>query len=94
MVPEGHERVLETVRARFAGTTFRWGVSGSVALALHGLEVECRDLDLLTTATGAPRVAALLGGDTLEPLRFRSRGGLRGHIGRVRLRLGRAGDPR
>lgn len=85
MLPNGHEQVLATVLARLAGTTIPWSVSGSVALALHGVEVECGDLDILTTAAAAPRVGALLAGEELEPVRFRERGRVRGHIGRVRL---------
>lgn len=62
-----------------------WATSGSAALALQGVPVSCADLDLATTADGAPAVEQALAGDVIEPLGFRERGVIRGHLGRVKL---------
>lgn len=67
-----------------SGSKPRWALGGSLALALHGLPVGCRDIDLLTTAADAVRLTELPG-TKIEPVRFRTRPRLRGHIGRIRV---------
>jgi hypothetical protein len=81
--PEDLRPALSSARAAGAGTGPRWAVSGSVALALHGLPVECRDLDVLTRAEYALLAASRIPGTTLEAVRFRARERLRGHLGRI-----------
>ena len=60
-------------------------MTGSVALALHGRSVQCRDLDILTRAQDADLVASALPGRVVEPVEFRNRPSLRGRIGRKRV---------
>ena len=72
--------VIDAARAlvpRLAGV--RWAVSGSAALARHGIDVEPRDLDIVTTAEGAREIARRLGGDAA----FSRRGPIRGVLSRV-----------
>ncbi len=76
---------LERPRQPPGGGAPRWAVSGSAALALHGLPVTCRDLDILTSAYDAERVAASVPGLELEPLALRVRAGLRARIARFRV---------
>jgi aminoglycoside-2''-adenylyltransferase len=91
MTSASFERLLGTVCERLASYAqlereqILWAVSGSVALSLLGIEVDCRDLDVVTTGESAALVADLLGGTEIEPIGFRSSAGLRGRVGRVRL---------
>jgi hypothetical protein len=62
-----------------------WATSGSVALALQGIQVTCHDLDLVTSADGAPEVERLLASRVVEPTSFQTRGRIRGHLGRIQL---------
>jgi hypothetical protein len=48
--------------------TTRWWLVGSAALAVRGLIVEPRDVDVITTAEHAPALAAALANVLVEPL--------------------------
>jgi hypothetical protein len=91
MASTAYAGALSAVCRRFAAQSglevqsIAWAVSGSVALSLHGIAVDCRDLDILTAGDSATAVSSLLAGTEIEPVEFRSRGGLRGFTGRVRL---------
>jgi GNAT superfamily N-acetyltransferase len=47
--------------------------------------VSCADLDLATTADGASAVEHALAGRVIQPVGYRTRGAIRGHLGRVEL---------
>jgi hypothetical protein len=85
VVPDSHRRVLATVLDRLSSVAVPWAISGSVALALHGLPASCEDLDLITSADGAHELERVLGPIVLEPVSASERGQIRGHIGRVQI---------
>lgn len=60
-------------------------MGGSVALALHGIAVECADLDIITRAGQAAELASRLGGVELASVGPRTHDRVRGHLGRIRL---------
>lgn len=60
-------------------------MSGSVALAMQSVPLECRDLDLVTTAQAAEEVLHRIGGTVLEEVSFRQRGHIQGEMGRTEL---------
>lgn len=86
MVPEPHRRALGEVCDRLEGRSLLWGVTGSVALVLQGVQVRCADLDLVTSAADADDVARLLAHGVVEPVAFRGHGGIRGRLWRLRVR--------
>lgn len=59
-----------------------WAISGSVALALQGVAVAPRDLDIVTAAEHAEAVAEAIGGEVVEPVADRERDGIRGRLGK------------
>lgn len=85
VLADSHRHALELVCERLSGTPVEWATSGSAALALQGVPVSCADLDLATTADDAAAVEQALAGDVIEPVGYRTRGALRGHLGRVSL---------
>jgi hypothetical protein len=85
MVPDAHRVALEAISDLLRGSSTAWAVSGSVALALQDVPASCGDLDLVTTADGAAEVARGLAAKITEPVSFRTRGRIRGHLGRARL---------
>jgi Aminoglycoside-2''-adenylyltransferase len=85
VLADTHRHALELVCERLSGTRVSWATSGSAALALQGLPVSCADLDLATTARGAVAVEQALDGHVIEPVGYRARGAIRGHLGRVEL---------
>jgi hypothetical protein len=84
VVSDRQRVVLAAICDRLNGSDIVWAVSGSVACALQGAVVACGDFDLVTTADGARRIPGLLGGEIEEPVANRTRGPVRGHLGRLR----------
>jgi hypothetical protein len=80
-----HRHALEVVSERLLGWDLPWAVTGSVALALHGLDVACRDLDLVTTAARARELEAAFDAEVVEPMALSSGSGLRAHRGMLRI---------
>jgi hypothetical protein len=85
VLPSAHRLALESVCDRLNGSGVAWAVTGSVALAFQAVPVSCGDLDLVTTARGSGELERLLGPEVLEPVLFRRRQRIRGHLGRLRL---------
>lgn len=79
----GHLALTEPLLA--LGDDVTWAISGSVALALQGVPVRPRDLDILTGAEHAGAVADAIGGEVVEPVADRERDGIRGRLGRRRV---------
>jgi hypothetical protein len=84
MLPASHQSVLDLVYDRMANTDVEWAVTGSVALALHGLAVNCRDLDLVTTVGGIKQIERVFAREVVVRASLVTRGSLRGHLGRLR----------
>lgn len=60
LIPERIVQVLRVICPLLNDTRVEWAVSGSLALALHGLPVVPKDIDLQTDRVGAEQVARLL----------------------------------
>jgi len=80
-----HRRVLELIVARLADVHEPWAVAGSTGMALQGVPVTPRDLDLQTTARGAYQIEERLREFMLEPVAFRTSERIRSHLGRGRV---------
>ncbi len=87
MLPASHQSVLDQVYDRLAGSDIEWAVTGtgSVALVLHGVAVNCGDLDLVTSAGGVEQIEHLFAREVVTGSRLVTRDGLRGHVGRLRV---------
>lgn len=62
------EAALDTLLARIDGQGVAWMLGGSGALAARGIAVVPHDLDLITDAAGAHRLAELLADYLVQPL--------------------------
>ncbi|WP_299428697.1 hypothetical protein [uncultured Meiothermus sp.] len=60
LLPERILQVLRVICPILNDARVDWAVSGSLALALHGLPVAPKDIDLLTDRVGAEQMAQLL----------------------------------
>jgi hypothetical protein len=81
----GHRRVLELIVSRLAGVREPWAVGGSTGMALQGVPMTPRDLDLQTTGRGAYQIEEQLREFMLEPVAFRASERIRSHLGRGRV---------
>jgi hypothetical protein len=68
LAPAAWRAALRLFLERVAGEDVDWWLAGSGALAVRGLEVEPRDLDVVVDARGARRLADLFADVLVEPL--------------------------
>lgn len=66
--PVPWEQALRAFLLLVEGQDIFWFLGGSAALAVRGVEVQPRDLDILTDAAGAQRLDALLRDWLVEPV--------------------------
>ncbi len=86
MLPTQVRRALSTLLERLQGSTIEWRIWGSVALALQGLEISPRDVDLLLPSGDATSLMA----ETLEefvesPPHWRTSGPFTSYRGHCRI---------
>ncbi len=62
------DQALEELLGRVDGRSFSWWLAGSAALAVRGLEVSPRDLDLIVDDAGAQVLGDLLLDGLIEPV--------------------------
>jgi len=66
MLPAQVGRALSTLLKRLWGSSIKWRLGGSVALALEGLEISPRDVDLFLPSGDAARLMAETLGEFME----------------------------
>ena len=76
---------LLTVTHRLSGSQVTWAVSGSAALALHGIAVAPNDLDLETDAAGAYVIEQRCQDTLIRPVQFIESARIRSHWGALRV---------
>ena len=59
MISSEHINVLRQIKTQLANTDIDWVVTGSLALALQGVPVEVRDIDIHTDEQGAYGIESL-----------------------------------
>jgi hypothetical protein len=68
VLPVPWDEALELLFRRIGGARVDWWLTGSAALAVQGVDVAPRDLDLVTDDDGAHALAELLEDALVEPL--------------------------
>lgn len=68
-----------------SGANIDWVVTGSVGMAVQGVPIEVRDLDIQTDRDGAYRLAELLAGYAVTPVRYLASERIRSHLGEYEL---------
>lgn len=77
--------VLHQVISRLEANGIPYRVVGGTSVALHGVPVHVKDLDLETTAAGAYQIAALLGEYIERPVTFSESPVYRSYFGQFRI---------
>jgi hypothetical protein len=80
--PAPWQKALRAFLARIQNEDLCWFLGGSGALAVRGLDITPRDIDLITDEAGAQRLAAILSDVLVEPLQ-RSEGWIADWFGRA-----------
>lgn len=74
--------VLASIAERLDAAGVRYVVGGGAALALHGIPIAVRDLDLLIDREGVYRFQTLFAGQATQPVRYLESAAYRSHFGR------------
>jgi hypothetical protein len=76
---------LRMIYARLAGSPINWAVTGSLGMALQGLEVEVHDIDLQTDQAGAYAMESLLSEFVVTPVHYALSERIRSHLGKLEI---------
>jgi S-adenosylmethionine-dependent methyltransferase len=75
-------RVLTEIAARLETARVPYKIVGGTAIALHGVRVPVRDIDIETTTAGAYRFQELFSEQVVQPVGLSDNGSNRSHFGR------------
>jgi len=78
-IPLAHQRALIEIHRRLQD--IRWAITGSVGLALQGVDVEVHDIDLQADAPGAYAIERCLSEFVTRPVRFSEAARVRSYFG-------------
>jgi len=80
-----HAGVLRKLHARLSRAGVRWAIGGSLGMALQGVDVDARDIDLVTDAAGAYAIERLFSDSMESPVRLSATERVRSHFGALRI---------
>ncbi len=73
--------VLREIHSRLKDSGIDWAITGSLGMALQGMDLEVHDIDLQTDAAGARAIAHLFTGFVIRPIAFKASGQIRSLLG-------------
>jgi len=85
VIPAAFLRALFTVREQLLGTDVIWAVTGSLGMALQGLDLPVHDIDLQTDERGAYAIEGRLARYVVRPVRYTPSERMRSHLGMLRI---------
>ena len=62
-----------------------WAVTGSLGMALQGMDLPVHDIDLQTDEAGAYEIELRLAEFVVDPVRYKESTGMRSHLGRLEI---------
>jgi hypothetical protein len=77
--------VLRAIHVRLDKQPINWAITASCGLALQGVSVSVRDIDLLTDHVGAYRLQQLFADEVIRPVQFASTQNIQSHYGSIEL---------
>lgn len=78
--------VLKFIIHKLEGKKINWALTGSSALALRGIKIEPRDIDIVTNKQGAYKINQLLKKYEIEPVKFSKTDRLSSHFGKFKIK--------
>ncbi len=85
MIPRQYLTALEIIHERLENSAAEWVVTGSLGMALQGMEIEVHDIDLQTDEAGAYEIEKRLSEYVTQPVRFVSSERIRSHFGMLEI---------
>lgn len=85
MIPNGHLHVLRFILDRLRDEQFIWALTGSLALALQGVQVEVHDIDIQSDQEGAEDLENCFSTHVVKPVTFTTGEKIRSYLGELRI---------
>ncbi len=85
MIPAAFLGALLTVREHLLGTDVIWAVTGSLGMALQGLDLPVHDIDLQTDEHGALTIERRLAEYVVKPVRYTPSERIRSYLGMLQI---------
>jgi hypothetical protein len=85
MIDDRFLLVLREIFSRLKGTSIPWVVTGSLGMALQGMDLDVNDIDLQTTSDGAYEIEKAFSEYIITPVSYKVSDRLRSHLGKLEI---------
>ncbi|MGC8788215.1 MAG: nucleotidyltransferase domain-containing protein [Anaerolineae bacterium] len=85
MIEARYFDVLRQIHARLKDSPIPWVITGSLGMALQGVDVAVHDIDLQTNAEGAYAIERCFPEYVVQPVRFSASERIRSHFGALEI---------
>ncbi len=76
---------LRKIYARLKDCRVEWAITGSLGMALQGMDVQVHDIDIQTDRQGAYEIESKLSGYAISPVHYSESERIRSHFGRLEI---------
>jgi hypothetical protein len=85
MIEKKFLNVLRKIHNRLQDRQFNWAVTGSLGMALQGMDLVVHDIDIQTDQQGAYAIEKLFANSVVVPVYFRESERIRSHYGALEI---------
>ena len=85
MIEEKHLNVLRKINALLQNKQLNWAITGSLGMALQGMELDVHDIDIQTDQRTAYEIEKLFAEKVVAPVYFRESERIRSHYGALEI---------
>jgi len=82
MIEKQFQDVLQIINTKLKDTNISWVITGSLGMALQGVDIEVNDIDIQTTSDGAYEIEIQLSEFTVVPVSYSTSDQIRSHLGK------------
>ena len=85
MIEAGHKRALRKLLEHLQNSSADWAVTGSLGMALQGMDLPVHDIDIQTDKPGAYELEQRLANYVVEPVTYTESERMRSHLGKLEI---------
>jgi hypothetical protein len=85
VISKAHLRALRTILDRLRGSSVDWAITGSLGMALQGMDQPVDDIDIQTDRPGAYEIERRLLGRVVKPVSYTESPYIRSHLGTLQI---------
>lgn len=83
MIEPRYWKVLQKICTRLEDTGILWALTGSMNMAVQGMNIAMHDIDLQTDRAGAYQIESIFPEYVVEPVRYLASERMRSHLGKL-----------